>query len=434
MVQTDKICCLVDPQSSSNSYFFKVIVPASIMQNFFDLAIQHQQNIVNPTGFKQGITPRLYIQEHFKTPILKSIKDLGLRFFGINALLQHIRAEKIVLIGHPELKDIEVDSQGNAIYTFQASTPKELYIQSWKYLPFQAVPRKKYRDIDKQVALFLQEETELSAKNATNQKIYPLDWVNFKIWVLDKNNEPLFADKMTSNWIRIGDEETDIDTQKLFVGKKVGDKFVTDNIIFQEYFCQNSYNQYDYLVEILDVVPYNNFSFDNFKHYFKIKTHKDLLSKITEIFSFNNDISQRRSIAFEALDLIIRKNQIVIPDASIFSQKKQIIQTLQYKTDFIVYKQDPDFEHHITNMAQRQLLDSAVAENIAYQDNLQISQTDIKAILQLTQRPRLRDFLYFPFIKTQMQGQEIPIDAATLYHYALKEKAVNHIIYHLTKK
>ncbi len=43
-------------------------------------------------------------------------------------------------------------------------------------------------------------------------------------------------------------------------------------------------------------------------------------------------------------------------------------------------------------------------------------------------------FIYFPFIKSQENGQEVPIEQETLNHFCLKEKAVNHIIHHLTKK
>nr|MBP7854540.1 hypothetical protein [Candidatus Babeliales bacterium] len=80
------------------------------------------------------------------------------------------------------------------------------------------------------------------------------------------------------------------------------------------------------------------------------------------------------------------------------------------------------------------LLDSVVVEHIAYQDNIAVVHHDVKTMLQFTQRPRLKDFLYFPFIKSQFEGQEFPIDSENLYHLCLKEKTVNHIIHHLTKK
>lgn len=434
MVQSDKICCLIDPASSSSSYFFKVSVPAQITQSFLSLAIHKHQNLVQPTGFKKGLAPLIYIQEHFKAPIISHLKDLGLKFFGINALLQHIRSQKIVLVGNPELRDIQIDVNGNTTYVFEGHVPKELYMQSWKFLPFKPTPRKKYRDIDKQVTTFLQEEEALQKQYNPEKGIGVGDWVCFQAWIIDHKNNPVFDTHIAHVWIKIGDEEPDLEFQKLFLGKKIGDNIVTDNSSLQSYFCETSLSHYTYVISIQDIAPFQSFNFDLFKQYFKIKTHKDLLNKITEVFSFNNDISQRRLIAHEALGLIIRKNHIILPDQAINTQRKQIIQDLQFKPDFIVYKMDPDFDSHVTNMAKRQLMDSVVAESIAYQDNITVSHQDIKTVLQLTQRPRLKDFLYFPFFKTQVQGQEFPLEHENLYHYCLKEKSVNHIIHHLTKK
>lgn len=434
MVQNDKICCLIDPASSNNSYFFKVTVPSNITQSFLNLATQNHQDYIHSSGFKKGLAPLSYIQEHFKGPIISHLKDLGLKFFGINSLIKHIRLKKIVLAGEPELRDIEVDAQGNVTYAFEVYVPKEIYIQSWKYLPFKAVARKKYRDIDKQVTAFMQDEENIRQKYNPEKGIQIGDWVLFKTWIIDRQNNPIFFDDAEPVWIKIGDEEPDIEFQNIFVGKKIGEILHTKDSGIQRYFCENTYSDYTFVIKIEDIVPTQYFSFDMFKQYFKIKNNKDLINKITEVFSFNNDISQRRIIAYEALGLIIRKNQIILPDQAITTKRRQILYDLQSKSDFMVYKLDPDFEQNITNMAIRQLLDNVIVETIGYQDNIAVSNNDIKTILQFTQRPRLKDFLYFPFLKTQIQGQEFPVEYENLYYYALKEKSVNHIIHHLTKK
>jgi FKBP-type peptidyl-prolyl cis-trans isomerase (trigger factor) len=434
MVQNDKVCCLIDPKSSNNSYFFKVTVPSNITESFINLAAQKHQNYANLKGFKKGLAPISYIQEHFKSPIISHLKDLGLKFFGINSLLQHIRSQKIVVAGDPELRDIQIDDTGHLTYLFELYVPKEVYMQSWKYLPFKPIARKKYRDIDKQVLTFLQEEEELQKIYNPDKGIQVGDWVYFKAWLVDQDQKPIFNQNAAPAWIKIGDEEPDIEFQNIFVGKKIGDTIMTNDLGIQRYFCENSYSEYMFIIKIEDIVACQYLSLENFKQYFKVKNNKELLNKITEVFSFNNDISQRRTIAYDALSLIIKKNQFVLPDQAIRSKRSQIMQEIQYKSDFLIYKMDPNFEASLTNMAKKQLLDAIVVETIAYQDNINVSSHDIKAILQLTQRTRLKDFLYFPFLKTQIQGQEFPIEYEHLYHYALKEKTVNHIIYHLTKK
>ncbi|HSW77139.1 MAG TPA: hypothetical protein VLG50_08840 [Candidatus Saccharimonadales bacterium] len=434
MVQSEKVSCLIDSKPLNHCYQFTVSVPCSITQSFLELAAQAQQTFAQTSGFKKGAAPITYIQEHFKAPIVSHLKDLGLKFFGINTLIQNIRQQKIVIVGAPQLKDIQVDEEGNTVYQFEGHAPKELYMQSWKYLPFKPTPRKQYRDIDKQVASFLQEEESIQDRYKPENGINIGDWVCFKAWIIDKYDKPIFNNHTSHIWLKIGNEEPDMTFHNIFLGKKIGDHFITDNPSLQNYFCEASNSNYTYVVEVQDIVPHGYFSFDLFKQYFKIKTHKDLLSKITEVFSFNNDISQRRSIGYEALGLIIKKNQIVLPEAAITAQKRLILNDLQFKPDFIVYKQDPEFDSQVTSMAKRQLLDAVVAEFIGYQDNLTITQQDMKAVLQITQRTRLKDFIYFPFLKTQLNGQEFPVEGESLAQFCLREKSVNHIIHHLTKK
>lgn len=429
-----EISCAINQQKSSHNYHFTVSIPAQITQSFFEFATESHQQIAHTAGFKKGTVPLAYIQKHFKTPIINHLKEIALKFFGFNALLKSIREQKIILAGPPLLQDIVFEESGVTTYHFKANTPKELYMQSWKYLPFKAVPRKKYRDIDKQVKSFLDEEEALFHKYNPNLGIQVGDWICFQAWLIDNKNRRIFLEQPTHAWLRIGDEEPDLMMQKLFVGKQVGDTFVTDTPCLQNYFCESSDNNYVYEITIKEVVPHAYFSLPLFKQYFKIKTQKDLQSKLIEVFSFHNDISQRRLMTFEAFGLILKKNQIVLPESAISIQKKEILQGMQSKSDFMVYKMDNNFDLQVTELAKKQLADAVIAESIAYGDNLSVTDSDIKGLLHLTQRPRIKDFIYFPFIKSQSNGQEFPIEQETLHHFCLKEKAVNHIIHHLTKK
>lgn len=434
MMQNKNISCHIEQDEISCNYHFTISVPHALTKSFFEYAMHNHQSIAETAGFKKGTTPLAYIQKHFKAPIINHLKEVALKFFGINSLLQKIREEKIVLVGTPKLTNMNIDENGNTTYHFKADKTKEFYMQSWKYLPFKAIPRKKYRDIDKQVKTFLDDEATQKQKYNTHKGIQVGDWVCFQAWLINHKNKKVFKDGYANVWLRIGNEEPDLAMQKLFVGKEVGDVFKTDLPCLQNYFCESSDNNYTYEIHIKDIVPQAYFSLDLFKQYFKIKTQKDLHNKLIEVFSFHHDISQRRLMAFEALGLIMRKNHIVLPDHAINQQKKSIIQEMQFKPDFMVYKMDPDFDHHISELAKKQLSDAVIAESIAYQDNLTISEHDIKGLLHLTQRPRIKDFIYFPMVKSQNEGQEIPVDQETLHHACLKEKAVNHIIHHLTKK
>ena len=434
MAQSNDISCLISEQKTLHNCQFTITVPAHFTESFFKFATEYHQQVVNTVGFKKGSIPITYIEKHFKAPIISNLKELALKFFGFNVLLKNIREKKIILAGIPKLTDITFDKDGTTIYNFEAHTPKELYMQSWKFLPFKAVIRKKYHDIDKQVITFLEAEDALFKLYNPNNGIQVGDWICFQAWLVDNKNNRIFLGNHTSVWLRIGDEEPDLMMQKLFLKKQIGDTFITDLPCLQNYFCESSDNNYAYEITIKDIVQSTYFSLPLFKQYFKIKTQKDLQNKLIEVFSFHNDISQRRLMTFEALGLIMKKNQIVSPDGAINIQKKEILEGMQSKSDYMVYKMDNNFDLQITELAKKQLADAIIAESIAYQDNLSISDQDIKGLLHLTQRPRIKDFIYFPFIKSQVNGQEFPIEQETLNHFCLREKAVNHIIYHLTKK
>ncbi|MBI2353046.1 hypothetical protein HYV11_02265 [Candidatus Dependentiae bacterium] len=435
MESKSQISCNINDQKSWSHYEFKISIPQTMTDSFFDFALESQQHSTQTIGFKKGTIPVTYLQKHFKTPIINHLKEIALKFFGLSSLLKHIKEKKVILVGFPKLTDIEFDqNNGSTTYHFKAYKPTELYMQSWKYLPFKPIVRKKYRDIDRQVKAFLEEEDKLFHLYKPQNGIQIGDWVNFNAWLISSKNERIFQGEHTNLWLKIGDEEPDFIVQKQFIGKQIGDSFISDIAPLQNYFCESSDNNYLYEINIKDIVPHAYFSLPLFKNYFKIKTQKDLQNKLTEVFSFHHDMSQRRLMTIEALDLITKKNQIILPDSAINIQKKELLTAMQSRSDFMVYKMNQNFDQQITNLAKKQLSDAVIADCIAYQDNLSVSDLDAKGFLHLTQRPRIKEFIYFPFIKSQTNGQEVPIEQETVHHICLKEKAVNHIIHHLTKE
>lgn len=417
----------------TKEYTFTIEISEKFISDFFTFAAIAQQQKTTSPGFKEKETPIEYIKEHYKKNILNHIQEITLKYFVLDYLLEMIHKNKIMIVGEPDLKTISMDLQQNAIYTFTAQAPEELFIQSWKNLPFKATQRKKYRDIDNQVQYFLNTEEENFKNNKHITTIQLGDWIHFDAWLIDKKDHPLFATRKVSLWLKIGQEEPDTVFQTLFLNKSIGDTFVTDNPSLQHYFCELFDTSYLYKIEIKDILPHSYFIVDNLKHHFKLKTKKDLHNKLIEIFSFNSDISQRRMIAHNALDVIIRKNNILIGPESIKKHQFFLIKDLQQTPDYIVYKLDTNFEEKTYELARKQLLEKIAADHVAYQENLPIQHIDIRAMLGLLQRTRTKEFIYFPFIKTKHEGQEFPVSQNNLHRFCLREKAVNHIIHHLTR-
>jgi FKBP-type peptidyl-prolyl cis-trans isomerase (trigger factor) len=410
-----------------------VIIPQELVQHFFKHAVHVKQKDSDSQGFKKGNVPFDYIQVHYKKNILNHMQEIFLKHFVIDALLEYIHNKKILIVGQLKLTAIRMDLDQDTIYTFEGILPKETYIHRWKNLPFKATQRKKYRDIDNQVKHFLEEEEFRQVQFEQEKAIQINDWVCFDTWIVDLQNQPLFPLQKSELWLKIGDEEPDLIFQELFLHKKVDDIIITNNQSLRHYFCHNFDVPYTYAIHIKDRLAHKYFSIEYLKHHFKLKTKKDLHNKLIEIFSYSSDISQARSIADTALNTIIKRNNILVPQSSIQKQKEVIIAELQQKPDYALYKMKSDFDIHITSLAKKQLYETVAADYIAYSENLNVNHTDIKAYLNLLQRPRTKEFIYFTPPETQLDGQEFPITSESLKKACLREKALNHIIHHLTR-
>ncbi len=410
-----------------------VTIPQSFIQQFFKHAAQVKQLDSDSQGFKKGSVPLDYIQIHYKKNILSHMQEIFLKHFVIDALLEYIHKNKILIVGQLKLVSITMDTEQDAIYTFEGVLPKEVYIQRWKNLPFKATVRKKYRDIDNQVKTFLEEEESRQLTYESENTVQINDWVCFDTWIVDISKKSLFHNKKSQLWLKIGDEEPDMIFQELFLNKRIDDTFLTDNQSLRQYFCNSFDAPYTYAIQIKDRLPYKYFSIEYLKHHFKLKTKKDLHNKLIEIFSYSSDISQSRSIADMALNTIIKRNNILVPPSSVQTQKEVIIYELQQKPDYTLYKMKPDFDDHITTLAKKQLYEIVATDYIAYTENLIVSHVDIKAYLNLMQRTRTKEFLYFDPPQTQIEGQEFPITIESIKKACIREKALNHIIHHLTR-
>jgi len=72
-------------------------------------------------------------------------------------------------------------------------------------------------------------------------------------------------------------------------------------------------------------------------------------------------------------------------------------------------------------------------QQLAYLEGIQITNADIKGYLNLMNRPRTSEFIYFEPPTTKFSGRETPISASLMIQSCLKEKTLNHAIYHLIK-
>lgn len=410
-----------------------VIIPAPLVSTIYKQASLAQQRIIQTHGFARGEVPLHYIENNFKTTLLEHVQEFLFKYLVINFLYKNIRDKKLLVAGEPRLDSIFLESGKDALFNFKLTLFAPLELQEWKYFPFKAPKRKKYKDLDRQVDSFIKEEKDnFDTVKSTGIEIG--DWINFDIFLVDDNLQPLLLNHKENLWLKIGDEEADATLRELFLGKNNGDTFCSDNKGIQEYFSDEIDTRYNFCLTITDILQNSYFCLENFKRYFKLKTNKEIYQKLIEVFSYRNDLSQRRSMVEETFKLLFSKHRFTVPNHLILRQQKMVLNEIQHNPDYHVYRMQKDFKERVRQLAEKQSKEALIIDQIGYQENISASHQDIKTYLNLTKRPRTKEFIYFTPPLSKIRGQEIPIATEELKLACSREKTLNHIIYHLTQK
>jgi FKBP-type peptidyl-prolyl cis-trans isomerase (trigger factor) len=419
--------------SSPSLCTMKISVPALYIDTLYQEVSCAQKEQVSTHGFLKGATPVAYIQEHYKNNILEHIKEFVFKYLVINFLYQELHDRMILASDEPRLTAVTIEPHHGAEYEFEISLANQIDFREWKHFLFKAPKRKNYKDIDRQVDNFIKDELAHAAESKTDA-LEIGDWVCFDLCLIDKNKNPLLEKHTKNVWLKLGNEEVDIPFQELFLSKKTGDSFVTQHHCFQDYFSRQIDTYYFFIITIKEIVKQSHFSFDDFKYYFRLKTQKEVHQKLIEIFSYRNDLSQRRNIVEEALKLLVSKHHIEVPHYTILRQKKLVLESVQNNPDYQVYKMEPNFNETIRLLATKQVKEIFLIDQLTHKENISVSDKDIRAYLNLTKRQRTKEFIYFSPPPTKVEGQEMPIPSGLLARSCLREKTLNHIIYHLTRK
>ncbi len=416
------------PQFSSAT----VVIPSDYVRLLYEEASDTQKTHIHTHGFSRGDTPLSYIQKNFQPHLIEHIKEFLFKYFVINSFYEELHRKKIFLAGEPLLQDVNTTPTNDLSYTFSLTLAQPIALHGWKRLPFKAPKRKNYKDLDRQVENFLKDE-ELFKKKAPINVISIGDWVNFTVLLLNKWKEPIFPFHKENLWIKIGSEEADIPFQSLFLHKLIGEKFITNDECIQEYFSTHLDTNYTFLIEIADVLHQSYFCIEHFKKHFRIKTVKEIHQKLVEVFSYRNDISQRRATAEETLKLLLARHPFSVPPHLILRQQKTILDIIAQSPDYQVYKMQPDFNYKTRMLAERQMRENMLINQLAIHEGIDVTNADIKGYLNLSNRQRTAEFIYFEPPATKFLGHESPISTTLLTLSCLKEKTLNHAIHHLTR-
>lgn len=411
-----------------------VIVPATIVNKIYKYVLDSQKNLISPYGFQKGEIPIGYIESSFKFNIIEHLKECILKHFVVSFLYNELRKNKIITAGEPRFTKANVEIDKDAEFYFEFTSVDIIStLDDWKYLVFRAPKRKNYKDLDKQATAFIKEE-QSKKKELDNFNLDVGDWICFDISICNFKNQPILDDIKENVWLKIGDDEPSIPFQDLFINRKVGDSFFTNALCLQDYLDNRINANYNFFVEIKDVINKSFFSIDYLKEHFKLKANKSVHQKLIEVFSFRNDISLRKVIVEEFFDLLFSKIPFQAPKPAVLRQQQEILNIVQLNPDYPVYRMQKDFNDRVKSLAQRQVKETILMDALAYLEDMDVTHNDLKYYLNLSIRPRTKELIYFQHPIIKANEQEYPLPTQMLKQSCLREKTLNYAINNLIRE
>lgn len=427
----------ITPHPESPFYtVLSIKVPQEPIAAMYQLALNSIKQDIHTFGFTKGSTPESYISTTYKPLLMDHLKHFFLRYC-INAMLQKgISEHKIIALSVPLAQDMKISINEHGLFTFMVNTSKNPVHNEWKKLHFKAPGRKNYKDLDRQVEFFLKEEEkkQLDTKKHNSTLIALSDWICITIELVDQEKNAILPPLAQKVWLRIGEEETDRQAQELFLGKKVGDSFISDSDFFQDNVSDTFTTHYLFNINILHHVPAHFFNLEKFKNHFKLKTGKETHQKLIEVFSFRHDISQRRETIEKLFKLLFHYYPVSIEPQIIARQEKIVLSRVQENPDYHVYKNLPDFKEKVAQLAEKQIKEILFIDSIAYQENIKATDEDIINYMHFFKRPRTKEFIYFDIPHSLINDQETAVCHELIRNACQREKTLNYIIQYLTKK
>ncbi len=375
--------------------------------------------------------PRTYIEKNYKREIDEGLKHFLYRYLVIDYLTEELFNKKIHLANFPRLDRIELGKEQTS-YIFNISTANRIALREWKHFVFKAPRRKNYKDLDKQVDLFIKLQQE-KAKKASLDTVEENDWVYFNAQLLKEEDEPLLPNYSNNFWIKVSMEPPLRPFPASFIGNKLGNIFITNKLSLNEGGTAIMPEQYSFLITIKAIAKGSYLTLDTFKSGYRLPNKAALHEKIIEVFSYRNDISQRRSIIEEMFHLFFSKHRFEIPKHLIIRKQSEILSSLKDRPDFQAYRKQPDFMKHVTMLAEKQLKEEILIDQIASFEKIKVEMKDITHYLNVLSNERAKEFIYFRSVFDQVKDTSSPYQASLIKQTCRREKTLNYILHQLTR-
>lgn len=383
-------------------------------------------------GFSLYKVPAEYFEINYKGEIYHRVKEYFFNHFALDTLIKDLTRRKVPMANYPRLVAIEFSPQSKTSFSFDVSISDMIELKEWRHFSFKVPKRKKYKDLDKQVVAFLEQEMSAAKKQASNT-VEEDDWVLFSSVLLDNNNEPIQDNLLQSYfWAKVSTGALPNPFTQLFLGKHIGTHFVTNTLEADAHHSAYSGRTFFTLITVKAISKGKYLNLEHLKNIFKLKNKIEIHNKLMEVFSYRNDISQRKTIIEELFHLFLTKHRFEIPKHLVIRRQEDIINTLIHQPDYQVYRTQKDFDRNIELLAEKQLKEEILIDQIAYHENIHVDNKDFHYYLHLFNNRRLREFIYFKPVEYLEENIKL-ISVNVLAQTIIREKTLNFILHTLTK-
>lgn len=428
----------------SSSIFILTITVATILINKIKkYTLDIYKNKISTKGFSIGNVPDHYVESNCCTGINESCTKFILKYFVLDFIEKKLVEQKMVCLAGPNLVNIKCLENGNISYIFKISVVSNISPDNWEKISFTPPKRKLYKDLDRQAVLFIKSaldetlEQPLKSQESNNTSsdksiVQSSDWVLFSTVLLNNNNQPAIRDYKNSFWLKIDTRYITTPLHKTFLGKQEMDSFIVEDLPIFGTPSDLLSIKGKFKVTINSIVKTTQFSLNKFKTIFSLSDNKDVHEKLIEIFSFRNDISQRRLIIDEAFRVLFAKIRFEVPRYLVLRRQEKLLDNIKKLPDYNVYKMNENFDRQICILAEKQIKEEALIRQIGYNEGITVSNDDVFEYLNLLNHSRLIEFIYFLPNFEYVQDVCLPLKESILKAAVLKEKVLNFVIKRLS--
>lgn len=420
-------------RESSSITIITITVGPILINKIKRYTLEIYKKKIKTKGFGNNEIPQHYVEKNCSIGINESCSKFILKFFVLDFLEEKMQEKKMVCIATPKLSDIKIGDNGSISYTFKTSIISNISPDNWEKIHFVPPRRKLYKDLDRQAVLFIKaagDEQTLKSKKPEESKNVAQDgdWVCFNSMLLNNNNQPAIRDYKNNFWLKLDTKYVVTPLHKSFLGREENESFLAEDLPILGAPNDLLSIKGKFKVTTQAIIKSDSFSLPRFKTIFELNQQRDIHEKLIEIFSFRNDISQRRLIIDETFRVMFGKIRFEIPRYLVLRRQEMLLDSIKHHPDYNVYKMSCNFEKQLGVLAEKQIKEEALVRQIGYNEAISISHEDILDYLNLFNHPRLVEFIYFLPTLEYIQDVCLPVKESALKLSVFKEKVLNFII------